>query len=847
MPPAVLLVDHENCVRTGEPVCAQLAWIREGADGRPRVGDARVVPCWGPAPGRADARAELGDLLRDALRDPGVVIANQRLPYDCERLSRHLGLRAEFRGALAAGRGRSTDIRQRLDDIARPAVIRRGQFGGEPQKWVHHALLGQRVRIDDLESSNPRARVNLAELVGRLLGEDIEADKADPASPRLRFGELLGVPVEEWEEVVPGALRYALADPPLAGRVLLHQAEPFDYGVVPSPRPRRWWGAYADEPAQIRGAIGFEAMSSRGMAVDLGYVRERRGELRRAGEAARDRMIEGGTMRDELRWKKRPPAGADPQTRKLTKDSKEIARRVAAALEARGLPVRRTPPSAKFPQGQVSADAEAIFDAVGPARQAVEVDGPDGIFRATLPAADARAALAESPGQPPGTAAGRGWLAPGPGAPLGLRAADGVRAVREVPPEPGSPEADLADLLDPKLLRTLRGWIDAAAAANPGDAPAAEEALRRRLGAAVGAADDPGLAALAVHNKCTKFDSDFLAALDVPAGDERDPAGHEGLRAAGRGVVRPGFSYVLDTGRASGFGPVRQNMPKDGGVRECFVPRPGYALAIVDFAGIELVAAAYAYNCILAGRPSWERGKDRECALSRAINEGMDCHTLLASEDLCDPPIGYAEGMRRKAAKDPEFAVIRDHAKAANFGFWGGMGPTKFVVAKRKEGLSFTVERATYMRDRWRKRWAAKAYMDFAGRATAAGWGWQRQLWSGRIRAGLIFTQFANGWFQALVGDGAKLACWRIWRACYCEADGALEADPAVDGRLAGCHPLHFIHDEFIAEVPDPGGGVAERHLEALGDIMVAAMSAVMPGMKVQTEGKLCRVRWAKR
>lgn len=821
------VVDHETCTRTGQAVCAQVVEVRDDG-GRPTILEPRLIPCWGPAPGRPDARAELADLLSGWFDDPETIVANQRLAFDLFNLAQHLGLHDGARRLLAEDRGRCTEIRQRLLDIARPAILksREGAEVGdrqEPQKWAPHALLKKRVRIDG-DGTNPRSQVNLAELVGRHLGLDISASKNDPRSPRMRFGELLGVPVDDWDRVVPGAREYALADVPLAARVLIAQARPVVTAPVPGIWGEAWHSALIDEPAQIRGAIGFEAMTWRGMAVDLQYVRARRRELHAAAAVAEDRMVEGGVLRDELRWKKRPPAGADPQTRKRTKSVAAIRERVERALRKKGLPVRETP------GGEVSADGEAVYAAVGPARLLLEVDSADGRFEVAVPADEARAALAGAQ-QAPGTADGDGWLAPGPLAPEGLRPQDGAAAIRLLPSR--GPEADLEELLTPKLLRALRRWIDAAEAEaasslDPDPEGRAAAAVATRLGRAIASADDPGLAALAVHGKATKFDGDFLAALDAEA---EDPA----LRAAGLGRARPGFSYVLDTGRASGFGAIRQNMPKEGGVRECFVPRPGYALAIVDFAGIELVTLAYAMNEIFG----------RECELSKAINAGMDCHTLLAAEDLLEIP--YEEGLRRKAAKDAKFAEVRDQAKAGNFGFGGGMGAEKFVEAKRREGLVIPLPRAVVLREKWKRRWKMDPYFKFCSSGTKGGWGWQRQIWSGRIRAGLIFTQFANGWFQALAGDGAKLACWRIYRACFCEADGLPGSHPRIDGMLRGCYPLHFIHDEFIAEVPDPGGGVAEAHLERLGAIMRGAMRSVMPGMRVETEGKLCRTRWTKR
>jgi hypothetical protein len=76
---------------------------------------------------------------------------------------------------------------------------------------------------------------------------------------------------------------------------------------------------------------------------------------------------------------------------------------------------------------------------------------------------------------------------------------------------------------------------------------------------------------------------------------------------------------------------------------------------------------------------------------------------------------------------------------------------------------------------------------------------------TGRIRAGVGYTESKNTPFQSLCADGAKLGLWRLLHA--------------------GFDPYGFIHDEVIVQLP---AGPAEEGAEEAVAIMVGAMEAVM-------------------
>jgi hypothetical protein len=76
---------------------------------------------------------------------------------------------------------------------------------------------------------------------------------------------------------------------------------------------------------------------------------------------------------------------------------------------------------------------------------------------------------------------------------------------------------------------------------------------------------------------------------------------------------------------------------------------------------------------------------------------------------------------------------------------------------------------------------------------------------TGRLRAGVSYTESKNTPFQSLCADGAKLALWRLL--------------------YAGHDLFAFIHDEVLVQLPADG---AEEQARAIRAIMVRAMEEVM-------------------
>ena len=311
--------------------------------------------------------------------------------------------------------------------------------------------------------------------------------------------------------------------------------------------------------------------------------------------------------------------------------------------------------------------------------------------------------------------------------------------------------------------------------------------------------------------------------------------------------VRP--NVLVESGRASYDGLI-QLIPRDGGVRECFIPTPGRVFCSVDYAALELCTLAQS-ALIVVGRSK----------MADAINESKDpgaLHTIFAARMLNRDPEEFKALVK---AGDKGAKLARQMAKAANFGFPGGMGPAKLVLAKRKEGLRFCTASGLYekcgermspqrngpavcaaceaiakkLREQWFQTWpemesyfahisALPALRDNQAVLISPGTGYQR--------GGLGFSNAANHPFQHLASCGAKHALWNVSRECYTD-----RASP-----LFGSRPVLFAHDEIIAELPE---GKAHEAAHRMADIMVSSMREFVPDVHVSAEPALMRY-WTK-
>ena len=304
-------------------------------------------------------------------------------------------------------------------------------------------------------------------------------------------------------------------------------------------------------------------------------------------------------------------------------------------------------------------------------------------------------------------------------------------------------------------------------------------------------------------------------------------------------------NILLATGRASYKGLI-QLMPRQGGVRECCIARPDTAWVSVDFAAIEMSTLGQAQI--------WALGRSK---LAEAINNGLDPHSYFAASMVGQDYETFVKNKKRKLESDR-----RQAAKAANFGFPGMMGGAKFVIAKKREGMSvceWTYADGACGTEKARE-WKGKELdgplcvrcleeADKLRKSYLAHWTDMRPYWSWvtsqlghdgrltqfvseRVRGGLSAPAAANTLFQGLASDGAKAAVIAMTKEMYLDS-----LSPLFGSRL-----IVFAHDETIIEVPKHKlTEAAARQTE----IMISEMKRFVPDVRVSAE-PAAMTRWYK-
>lgn len=337
-------------------------------------------------------------------------------------------------------------------------------------------------------------------------------------------------------------------------------------------------------------------------------------------------------------------------------------------------------------------------------------------------------------------------------------------------------------------------------------------------------------------------------------------------------TLRP--NPLLETNRASYDG-VIQLLPRDGGVRECFIARPGMVYYSNDYGGLEL--ATWSQICL------WMFGRSE---LAKAINGGVNVHGALGATMAGIP---YDELMRRIAAGDKAAKDFRGAAKWGNFGFMGGMAELKLVHQVRQQGsdtehptgpvvrkgkrvyrgqrfcimiggaprcgekminiygkqecpptCAKCIECSKWIKEKWSKQWPESAEY-FKAIKKIADQGWQKHPISNRVRGGIGFCDGANGYFQELAAQGAKDALRHVvreqWDSSYTPEDLGHRSVLYENSKT-----IVFAHDELIGESRiDVGHEVGER----VSTVMEARMKIYVPDVKITVEPTLMP-RWYK-
>lgn len=345
-----------------------------------------------------------------------------------------------------------------------------------------------------------------------------------------------------------------------------------------------------------------------------------------------------------------------------------------------------------------------------------------------------------------------------------------------------------------------------------------------------------------------------LASADPLLGALEERQGFDGSRSkylpileAGRNEpITPRWNALVETGRTSCSKPPLQQLPKHHdpvGIRRAFVPRPGFVYAVCDYSTLELRALAQVCLDLF--------GDEQPQRMAKALRDGLDLHFMFAAwllgveyDDVCE-----RDG-NEWAAKSDDAKLRRKVAKAANFGFPGGLGAEKFVAFARKAykvEIEGGVDGARSLKRRWLQAWpeVGMYHQYIADECTRSGDNFLAvQHRSKRLRGGCGYCDGANTFFQGLAADGAKAALWYVSQECYTGASSLWDRDVmGVESPLEGSRVVAFMHDEILIESPEDKAPEAG---DRLSEIMIEAMQVFIPDVPIVAEPMLMRT-WNKK
>jgi DNA polymerase I-like protein with 3'-5' exonuclease and polymerase domains len=288
----------------------------------------------------------------------------------------------------------------------------------------------------------------------------------------------------------------------------------------------------------------------------------------------------------------------------------------------------------------------------------------------------------------------------------------------------------------------------------------------------------------------------------------------------GGGSIHPGYDTLKETGRTSSFKPNIQQLPRKGGIRECFIPRPGYVFIAADYSVAELCSLAQVLLDVFG-----------TSKMADALKQGKDLHINTAASIM---NMDYDKCMRLYKEGDPKVEDIRQTSKVLNFGLPGGLGAKGFVGYAAGFGLTVTYGEATRLRSKWLSEYPEmELYFKWISDQMGTGGSFtSTHPITGFMRGNVGYCDGANHQFQHLTATGAKIALFNIANECY--------VNKGTD--LFGCRPVAFIHDEVLMEAP-----IANAHESALRltKLMEEGMSEVLKDIHCAAEATMMR-RWYK-
>lgn len=260
------------------------------------------------------------------------------------------------------------------------------------------------------------------------------------------------------------------------------------------------------------------------------------------------------------------------------------------------------------------------------------------------------------------------------------------------------------------------------------------------------------------------------------------------LRSGAETPIHTHFHVLRETTRTASTAPNVQNVRRLPGIRECFVPRPGFVFVDADFKMLELHSLAEVCYRVFG----WS-------LLGDALNAGRDPHAEMAAVILATT---YEDIQARREAGDDAADTARTAGKGVNFGAPGGLGPDSFVsYCWKGYGIRITLEKSRELIGLYKQKWREmQQYFRWIDSHKYGSGRYRMQAPGGGVtRADMTYCSACNFPFQHLGARVAKRALQRM-------AERVLGCGPlGTSDPLVGCHMVNFVHDSITTEVPDDG------------------------------------------
>jgi DNA polymerase I-like protein with 3'-5' exonuclease and polymerase domains len=319
--------------------------------------------------------------------------------------------------------------------------------------------------------------------------------------------------------------------------------------------------------------------------------------------------------------------------------------------------------------------------------------------------------------------------------------------------------------------------------------------------------------------------------------------------------IHPNFDILKETGRTSSKGNKKGKMMEpypstniqqvDPRARNCFIPDDGCVFTSVDYSALELVSVAqrtYSLFGHSVHRDKVLAGYDLHAFLGSQLAFHLDDEFANYCEDCSSMDEVYERFIELKDGPEEQqefFEHWRKFAKPTGLGYPGGLGAKTFITyAAGTYGVHVDEDTAKDLKEIWLSvysemvdffKWINTEAVDPTDDSLYC---YETPLGMWRARA--HYCAAANGTaMQSPSAEGAKLAVFRVMRAC----------DDPQDA-LYGAQPWAFIHDELMVQIPEDENMAVRA--ERVGQLMVEAMSVVFPDVPIEAEPALMR-RWDKK